>query len=417
MALFRGYQNQQGSRSNTALVRSGHMSPAEKWILDPTFMKSELSSVFHNGVLFNYQYGGPGMDEVVIPKGRVVGVGPSVKDFVSKKYLASITLPGLATNNNVIGMAPYNFTKDWFQMDRFGGNQPSIITLEYVELPYMPEFKMKDFTHGDTIAARVTGLLEEEQEISIGNRMPWGAVIDECENGDYLKATPSGRLTKWDPENDKWQDVVGQVLASDLNAEPTGWLKWMLWEEQYMKEDDQFINRSGVSNLPSDEGYPFDPTYAEGNTLFQNYQSKIINNPTGIIGIHDGSGNYDGFGKNDTMYNDIEIGVIPAGTSANTVVQLQARDFAGGKLVNLARVMKVSLKDGSKEFTQVEQGETLAPDKYTVSTEKGLINIMVSSDVTTDQPVTATYQARHYGTPSWADFKGVHGAMYVLLKR
>ena len=26
-------------------------------------------------------------------------------------------------------------------------------------------------------------------------------------------------------------------------------------------------------------------------------------------------------------------------------------------------------------------------------------------------------KAKHYGTPSWADFKGVHGAMYVLLKR
>ena len=86
MALFRGYENQQGSRSHTALVRSGHMSPAEKWILDPTFLDRSMSSIFKDGVLFNYQYGGPGMDEVVIPKGRVVGVGESVKDYVSKKF-------------------------------------------------------------------------------------------------------------------------------------------------------------------------------------------------------------------------------------------------------------------------------------------------------------------------------------------
>lgn len=404
MALFRGYENQQGSRSNTALVRSGHMSPAEKWILDPTFLDKSMSAVFHNGVLFNYQYGGPGMDEVVIPKGRIVGVGASVKDFVSKKYLASITLPGLSLNANVIGMAPYNFTKDWFQMDRFGGNQPSIITMDYVELPYMPTFKAEKLT--DSVEDNLKALLAEEQEISIGNRMPWGAVIGECQNGDYLKATPSGRLTKWDPATDKWQDVVGQVLASDLNAEPTGWLKWMLWEEQYMKEDDLFMNRSGVSNLPSDEGYPFDPTYAEGNTLFQNYQSKLINNPTGIIGIHDGSGNYDGFGKNDTEYKDIEIGVIPAGTKANTMVQLQARDFAGGKLTNLANVTEVTVN-----------GTALTAEDYTVSIEKGLINITVKADVAAEQTVKATYKARHYGTPSWADFKGVHGAMYVLLKR
>ena len=397
MALFRGYENQQGSRSHTALVRSGHMSPAEKWILDPQFLDKKMSSIFKDGVLFNYQYGGPGMDEVVIPKGRVVGVGASVKDYVSKKFLASITLPGMALNANTIGMAPYNFTKDWFQMDRFGGNQPSIITLDYVQLPYMPGFTAQ--TTYD-----VAGVLKEEQELTVDNRMPWGAVIGECQNGDYLMATPSGRLTKWDGKD--FSQVVGQVLASDLNAEPTGWLKWMLWEEQYMKEDDAFINRSGASNMPSDEGYPFDPGYAEGNTIFQNYQSKLINNPTGIIGLHDGSGNYDGFGKNDTEYTDMEIGTVVSGTNAGTVLQFQARDFAGGKLTNLQQGVVVKI-----------EGKEVAADAVTVNYAKGLINVTLAETADADKTVTATYKAMHYGTPSWVDFKGVQGAMYVLLKK
>ena len=403
MALFRGYENQQGSRSHTALVRSGHMSPAEKWILDPSFLDKTMSSIFKDGVLFNYQYGGPGMDEVVIPKGRVVGVGASVKDFVSKKYLASITLPGLALNQNIIGMAPYNFTKDWFQLDRFGGNQPSIITLEYVELPYMPGFTPQAFGTSDD--ANKTALLKEEQEISVDNRMPWGAVIGECQNGDYLKATPSGRLTKWIPGTDPEYMIVGQVLASDLNAEPTGWLKWMLWEEQYKYDDNEFINRSGTSNLPSDEGYPFDPTYAEGNTLFQNYQSRLIDNPTGIIGLHDGSGNYDGFGKNDTEYTDMDLGIVPSGTPAGTVVQFQAVDFAGGKLTNIQEGVIVKIA-----------GKEVAADKVQINYQKGIISITLDT-AGADQTVTASYKALHYGTPSWADFKGVHGAMYVLLKR
>ena len=392
MALFRGYENQQGSRSHTALVRSGHMSPAEKWILDPTFLDKKMSSIFKDGVLFNYQYGGPGMDEVVIPKGRVVGVGASVKDFVSKKFLASITLPGLALNANTIGMAPYNFTKDWFQLDRFGGNQPSIITLDYVELPYMPGFTPE--TSYDA-----TGVLKEEQAISVDNRMPWGAVIGECQNGDYLKATPSGRLTKWKSGTDKPEDIVGQVLASDLNAEPTGWLKWMLWEEQYKYDDDTFINRSGVSNLPSDEGYPFDPTYAEGNTIFQNYQSNLVNNPTGIIGLHDGSGNYDGFGKNDTEYKDIELGTKEAAKPFLGAF----KDFAGGILKNIQQGVVVKVA-----------GSEVPADKVTIDYRQGLITI--AADVA-EGKVTATYKAMHYGTPSWADFKGVQGAMYVLLKK
>ena len=392
MALFRGYENQQGSRSHTALVRSGHMSPAEKWILDPTFLDKKMSSIFKDGVLFNYQYGGPGMDEVVIPKGRVVGVGASVKDFVSKKFLASITLPGLALNANTIGMAPYNFTKDWFQLDRFGGNQPSIITLDYVELPYMPGFTPE--TSYDA-----TGVLKEEQAISVDNRMPWGAVIGECQNGDYLKATPSGRLTKWKSGTDKPEDIVGQVLASDLNAEPTGWLKWMLWEEQYKYDDDTFINRSGVSNLPSDEGYPFDPAYAEGNTIFQNYQSNLVNNPTGIIGLHDGSGNYDGFGKNDTEYKDIELGTKEAAKPFLGAF----KDFAGGILKNIQQGVVVKVA-----------GTEVPADKVTIDYKQGLITI--AADVA-EGKVTATYKAMHYGTPSWADFKGVQGAMYVLLKK
>ena len=398
MALFRGIENQQGSRSHTALVRSGHMSPAEKWILDPTFLDKKMSSIFKDGVLFNYQYGGPGMDEVVIPKGRVVGVGASVKDYVSKKFLASITLPGLALNANTIGMAPYNFTKDWFQMDRFGGNQPSIITLDYVELPYMPGFTAQ--TSYD-----VTGVLKEEQELSVDNRMPWGAVIGEVQNGDYVKATPSGRLTKWNPDTDKPYEIVGQILASDLNAEPTGWLKWMLWEEQYMYDDDQFINRSGASNMPSDEGYPYDPTYPEGNTIFQNYQSKLISNPTGIVGIHDGSGNYDGFGKNDTEYTNMEIGTVTPGISAGTIMQFQAVDFAGGKLSNLQNGIVVKI-----------DGTEVSADRVSVDYQKGLISVTMKAE-DAGKTVTATYKALHYGTPSWADFKGVHGAMYVLLKK
>lgn len=403
MALFRGVENQQGSRSNTALMRSGHMSPAEKWILDPTFLNKKMSGIFKDGVLFNYQYGGPGMDEVVIPKGRAVGVGNTVKDYVSKKFLASITLPGLAVNQNTIGMAPYNFTKDWFQLDRFGGNQPSIITLEYVELPYMPGFTAEEMK--TSVDDNIKAVLAEEQAISIENRMPWGAVIGQVELGDYLKATPSGRLTKWNPTSDNWKDVIGQVLACDLNAEPTGWLKWMLWEEQYRKDDDQFINRSGASNMPSDEGYPFDPGYADGNTIFQNYQSRLLTNPTGIVGLHDGSGNYDGFGKNDTEYTDMTIGEIPVGTAADTVVQVQALDFAGGKLTNLQQGVVVNI-----------DGTPVPADRLMINYEKGLISIKAAAG-DAGKTVTATYKALHYGTPSWADFKGVQGAMYVLLKR
>ena len=61
MALFNGNKRVEGSRSNTHLVKSGHMSPAEKWILDPQFKDNDMSSVFKDGVLFEYEYGGDGL--------------------------------------------------------------------------------------------------------------------------------------------------------------------------------------------------------------------------------------------------------------------------------------------------------------------------------------------------------------------
>lgn len=399
MALFDGNKRIEGTRSSTHLVKSGHMSPAEEWLLSPDFKKSELTSVFKDGVLFDYQYGGPGMEEVVIPKGRVVGVSKPVKCFRTKQFKTTMALPGMTTNNNVIGMVPYNITKDYFQQDRFGGNQPSIITLDYVTLPYMPGIKA-------STDMNLTGVADEENRISKQANMPWGAVIDgEIVEGDYVKATPSGRLTKWVKGTDNPIDVVGQVLASDLNGEPWGWFKWMLFPEESRMDDDKFINRSGVSNLPSDEGYPYDPTYTEGNTIFQQYQSQYVTNPTGIEGLHDGSGNYSGYGKNDTEYTEIVIGKTPETISEDTNIVFTAKDFAGGELKNLS------------EVTQVKIGEdVIDAGKYAINYEKGEI-IVTCGTTNQNKEVKASYKARHYGTPSYLDFKGVVGALYILLKR
>ena len=398
MALFEGYKTMNGTRSNTHLVKSGHMSPAEDWLLDPTFNDSDMSSVFNNGVLMKYEYGGPGVEDVVIPKGRVVGVGKQVKDRQAKVYKSTLTLPGLAHNNNTIGMAPYNFTKNYFQSaDRFGGNQLSVITMDYVALPWIPNVEA-------STNYNKTGLLQEEQDLSINLKMPWGAVIGECQPGDYVKATPSGRLVKWE-KSDGFETIVGQVLAGDFNQEPWGWMKWMLWEEAVRAEDDVFVNRSGASNLPGDYGYPFDPGYGAGNTTFEQYQSRNVSNPTGIPGLHDGSGAITGYGRNDNEYKDIELVELPGSVEEGTIMMIQAKNYAGLELKNLTEVIEVKIND-----VRVDA------DRYTVDYLKGIITITLKS-TDASHKVKATYKAKHYGTPSYADFKGVQGTLFVLLKK
>lgn len=405
MALFDGYKRIEGSRSNTALVKSGHMSPAEEWLLDPRFLNSKVikgttlngASIWIDGVLFNYRYGGPGMEEVVIPKGRMVGVSTPQKDFVTKKFKTVATLPGLSLKNNTIGMVPYNICKDQLQLDRFGGNALSIITLDYVTLPYMPSAKPKSMD--------IDGMLQEEKELTIDNKMPWGAVIGDVEVGDYVKSTASGRLCKWVKGTDGAEEIVGQVLACDLNGEEWGWRKWMLWDESSIAEDDNFINKSGASNLPSDYGYPFDPAYSEGNNIYQHIHSNALSDPTGIPGLHDGSGNYDDYGKNDTEYTDIGLGTVPSNVADNTLMMFTAKDFAGGNLENLQKGVTVKI-DGAK----------IEDDRVSVNNKKGEITVkLMAEDV--DKAVTATYKALHYGTNSYLDFKGVQGAMHILLKK
>ena len=399
MALFEGNKRVEGSRSNTHLIKSGHGSPAEKWILDPKFQDNDMTSIFKDGALFEYEYGGDGYTDVVIAKGRVVGVAKPVKDFVSKKMITTMTLPGMATENNTVGMVPYNICKDYFQYDKFGGNAPSIITQDYVTLPYIPGVEA-------STEYNKAGVLKEEKELSVDLKMPWGAVIGKgIAEGAYLKATPSGRLTKWIKGTDDFCEVVGQVLAVDFNEEQWGWYKWMLWDEQVRNEEDAFINRSGASNLPSDAGYPYDPNYAEGNNVFQNYQSQFVNNPTGIPGLHDGYGDFDGYGRNDTEYVDMELGEVIDEVQDEQVMTFQALDYAGGKMNNLREGVVVKIGD-----------ETLDAEQYTINYNKGYINIILKAEYA-GKKVTATYKALHYGTPSYLDFKGVVGAINVLLKK
>jgi hypothetical protein len=410
MAMFEGYKRIDGSRSNTALIKSGHASPAEEWLLDPRFLSdTKLTSVFKDGALFTYQYGGPGMDEVTIPKGRMVGVSTPVKDFVTKKFKTVITLPGMALNHNTIGMAPYNYAKDLLQQDRFGGNQPGIITQDYIIMPYIPSVSPTTPTD-TTYAAGVDALLAEELALTVNNKMPWGCILGKLEVGDYVKSTCSGRLTKWVKGTDGAEDIVGQALGCDLNAEPWGWLKWMLWDESALAQDDKYINRSGVSNLPTDAGYPYDASYSLGNTVFQDVHSQALTDPTGIAGLQDGSGNFIGYGKNDTQYENMELAELPGTITDGTLMVINAKDYAGGNLTHLKE--GVVVKVGADAATAVQ----VAATDYTVNYKTGAITLTLKAAMA-GKKIFADYQAFHFGTSSYLDFKGVAGAFFILLKK
>lgn len=185
-------------------------------------------------------------------------------------------------------------------------------------------------------------------------------------------------------------------------------MEWMLLNPAELDPMDKKINRSGVSGLPSDYGYPFDPSFREGHGIYDllnQYQSQFTSNPMGLEGLHDGTGSFTGYGRNDSIYTDMALGVIPVGVADKTIVMMNAVDMAGNKAKNLVAegiVVKID-------------NVVVAADKYTVDEQYASISIEVTA-AQAGKAVTATYKLMHYGTPSYLDFKDVMGSCSILLQ-
>jgi hypothetical protein len=362
MPLFTGgyFTIDPNSRSNTGLVKSGHEAPAEQWIVDPTLP-----------VLFQYSYGGPGQTDVVISKGMPVALtGNFAQDFRTKKLVPVITIAD--GTNAVCGLAPFNFTQHI--PDRLTGNDPTIITEEYIELPYIPD---------PTECSQVL----------------WGAVHDTILVGPvvpgvYLKPSTDqqnlGHLTIWDPQNDSPTQIVGQVLGADLNQEPTGWLKWALWDEAARRQDNL-----PTLPAPTPDGYPYDPAYRNGLVGGGNYLNPWLVNPQGIPGLTDGGQ------RSQTVWQ--EILTVPAASVQGTVI-----------ILNLKRQNIIP-----DSVTIKNNNNPVSSDTYTVDYKIGRIVFTVPQALAggaNDTNLTVEYRAPHFGTPPGWDYIGSAGAVRILLK-
>lgn len=360
MAIFeREAKRKPGTRSNTKLFVSGGDAPAEHWITD-----SELP------ILFNYDYGGAAQKEVVISKGMAVSIKPDPSyHYESQKNKGVLTIarpeqPGL------VGLAPYNFTKH--NDDFLDGNQPSIITREYIELPYIPN-------------------ADDAADVN------WGAVHGTIKNGDLVtysrNANNYGKLVKWEEGTHSVRDILGQVLAMELDQEPWGWLKWAMWDETAKREDLGPQNKSGYA-APGEAGYPFDPDHKDGIIDMDGYLSQYTTNPTGIPGILDGS-------QKAQTVQSATFDVL-TGTAAGTQIQVN---------LGLKNVVEgsVNVFDGN--------GAPVSAENFTVNYAKGILTYTVEAEALADATYSVQFRANFFGTPAGWDFRGAVGAIRILLQR
>jgi hypothetical protein len=364
MALFeREARRKPGTRSNTKLVVSGGDSPAEKWVTDPSLP-----------TLFIYDYAPPAEKEVVVSKGMLVAVGGSHRDRDTGVMINTLTIAdGDTAGKHAAGVAPYNFSKQY--EDFLYGNQPSIITREYIELP--------NFTKAEDAAAH-----------------KWGAAVNVGPN-DFVKVGGSstgnaGQFVKWDPATDSAHLIVGQVLAVDENQEPFGWLKWAMWDEAAVNQDVKGANKEGYSG-PGLNGYPFDPAYRELDQYANNgYHNPYTTDPTGIPGILDGSQ------KAQTQQTkDI---TLAKGIVVN--VDLGLKNIIDGT---------VQFNVGSGALAEVKDMADIVAGTFYVDYKQGQVFYHVdAAEAATNAQIL--FRANFFGTPAGWDAKGAKGVARILLK-
>lgn len=375
MAIFQGdARRKPGTRSNTKLVVSGGASPAGQWITDPNLP-----------ILFTYDYGGPANKEVVVSKGMMVSALPAIKYDQTGKTRTVLTIAdGNATDTrkNSVGMAPFNFTKH--HEDFLDGNQPSIITREFVELP----------------------LFQSVQDAAL---VKWGLVHGDEANGisievgDYVKVSTgknAGKLTKWVEGVDAQHQIVGQVLEEEKDQEPWGWLKWAQWDEAaHSKDYNGPVNKSGY-DAPGDGGYPYDPEYKDfgANQDKDGYNNQYTTNPTGVPGILDGKNKAQTQQKKDVT---LVKGMV-------TATDLGFKNLVEGSV-------QFDIGSTAAALTEVETIGEVVAGTFAVDYQNGMVYYFVdSTETATDGQVK--FRANFYGTPAGWDHKGSTGVVRVLLK-
>lgn len=222
MALFPQYTrdfNYTG-KTFTSLVVSEGDAPAEKLI--PTAAENA-------NVKFDYAYGPDGQKKVVIAKGKIVQPGNMEYDYETEYQVQTIKIAE-PDSKSAIGVNQHNIYQRL--RDRFNGNPATVLTRNYIEIPYI-----------DT-----TGL-DATQTDELLHAIHYGVAYADPTNqnskivpGDYLKVGVYGNFVKWKPQTITQDDttknitvtgdtpdmIVGQAWAVETQLPPAGFLQYFL---------------------------------------------------------------------------------------------------------------------------------------------------------------------------------------------
>lgn len=273
MPLFPNASTYYKGRTHTQLVVSEGNAPAEKYI----------PSAEENYTKFIYEFGPEGNQEVVIPKGKVVALTGLEWDYETEHMVPAIKIAnGLAgtaeapnldfTGDKIIGVNHHNVYKRI--RDRFSGNQPTIITREYIEVPL--------FTGADADASKLLA-----KAINFG--AAWAATPNDL-LGANIAVDEFGNFTVADATN--YKSVIGKCLAIETDLPPAGYLQYFMEMEdneftQFMR-DMSYAPSPGRTKDTRDSAWNDIGTYPEGTGYLKSRKDLIKTFNQGIPFLTDG---------------------------------------------------------------------------------------------------------------------------------
>lgn len=421
MALFPGVQGSLDFKGKThaGLVVSEGNAPAEKFIVS----KSE-------GVKFNYYYGPEGNQNVVIAKGKAVEIAGLEYDYESSSNQKAIKT---AADNSIktIGVNHHNLYERL--RDRFSGNQPTIITRQYIELPFFEASSGADAAADLTIAS------------GFANAMKFGAVYGSTKaaltHGDYVVVGANGNFRKYIAGADDPLAVVGQVWAIEKELPPAGLLAYYL--DTKIEELEAFLKAASYAPSPGKNGnqtydnpngdagayplgYPWQlhgwlpefeklllPSTNKGIPFLTDgyFKAKAVRTGVSIADIYNATTNNDGLIEAVTFSGDVTItntgvtdadAVVGAGTRNNAIfVKLRGT-------IDRVESNPVVVKVGATTHTDVHLDWTNNTVVIYLEAGQTYNNIALDLKLIVD-PVA--------GVPTEWDHAGAVGAVRILLQK
>lgn len=212
-------------KSNTQLVVSEGRAPAEKWL---------PSSAVNAVTQFEYAFGPENNNEVVIPKGKILSAAAAEYDVVTEKTVPRVKI--CDADDAPLGVAQHNVYK--YKRDRWSGNSVTILTRDYIRLPYFFHSTVDD-TAKNAAAAIKWGAAWYESAATNKNDIVGKLVVSDA-NGNFEIKDSITTVADL-------QRVVGQVLGVETDIPPAGYLQFFMG----MVESDYTDFIESTQNVPS----------------------------------------------------------------------------------------------------------------------------------------------------------------------